>query len=85
MARRTMGGLLAAALLLGLLSVVPMVADASSAGRDGDASAAASPTLDASGAPFDPQPLVLLLVAGLIGGMGVLAREPVPERSHSRR
>lgn len=86
MARRTIGGLFAAALLLGLVALVPMVADASSSASAGaGAPVDASPMLEAADAPLDPQPLVLLLVAASIGAMGVLSREPATQRSRARR
>jgi hypothetical protein len=86
MARRTISGLFAAAMLLGLVALVPMVADAGGGAAAGTGTpAVASPTLAATDVPLDPQPLVLLLVAGSIGAMGVLSREPVAERSRARR
>jgi len=88
MARRAIGGVLLTGILLGLVAVVPVTASArDGAGAVGDAAVGAA-TLTPSTtpeAPIDASPLVLLLVACGIGSMGVLVREPVPERRRTRR
>lgn len=86
MARRIVGGLAAAGLLLGLVTVVPVVADAASGATqvDGAVDAVAAPSLTTE-TPFDPGPLILLLVSGGIGAMGMLSRPVEPVRDRARR
>ena len=88
MARRAIGGVLLAGILLGLVAIVPLTASArDGAGPAGDAVVAAAtvtPPATPEG-PIDAGPLVLLLVACGIGSMGVLVREPVPEQRRTRR
>jgi hypothetical protein len=85
MARRSIGRILATAILLGLVGLVPVVADAASGGLVGEvgvagaAGTAANP--DTTEAPFDPGPLMPLLIAGGLGSMAVLSREPDRDRT----
>jgi hypothetical protein len=88
MARRAVGRILSVAILLGLVAFAPLVANAATGALSGAASpdaVAPSTPIDTPETPFDARPLVLLLVAGGIGSMGALVREPVPERGRTRR
>ena len=85
MARRAVGGVLAIG-VLALLAIVPVAADAASApGPDAVSSAPAAAALQPQPDPVDTGPLVLLLVAGGLGSMGILAREPEGAPARSRR
>lgn len=79
--RRAVGGVLATGMLLGLVGIVPVVADAATRATPeaGVAKAAPAPGRTTE-LPFDSGPLVLLLVAGGMGTMGLLSREPASGR-----
>ncbi len=84
--RRAVGGVLAMGMLLGLVGLGPVVTDASSRSTSTAAATTAAPTPGTTNpAPFDSGPLVLLLVAAGLGTMGLLSREPAPDRRAARR
>ncbi len=85
--RRAVGGVLATGVLLGLVGLVPVVAQgATRMTGEANAPAAAAPaTGTGSELPFDSGPLVLLLVAGGLGTMGLLSREPTSVRRPASR
>jgi hypothetical protein len=65
--------------LLGLVGLVPVVAQgATRTTSDAGAPAAAPAPGSSSQLPFDSSPLILLLIAGGVGTMGLLSREPAP-------
>jgi hypothetical protein len=72
--------------LLGLVGLVPVVADAATrATTDRGAPEAAAVPANTGELPFDSGPLILLLVAGGVGTMGLLSREPTPVGHSPRR
>ena len=83
-----MGGVLAAGVLLALVSLVPVVEAVTSAGAPaasvaGPASVAGAPSAMAvanAEMPVDSGPIMLLLVAAGIASMGLLSREAGPSR-----
>lgn len=84
MARRVVGAVLASGVALGVVGLLPMVANAVTAPAPDAGQPAAAASLPApADIPFDSSSLVLLLVAGGIGTMGFLSREPLPEREPS--
>jgi hypothetical protein len=84
--RRATGGVLAMGTLLGLLGLVPVVtAAATRTTTDSGAAPAAAAPVNPAELPFDSGPLVLLLVAGGVGTMGLLSREPAPVRRPAPR
>ncbi|MHB8960976.1 MAG: hypothetical protein ACYDAN_15300 [Candidatus Limnocylindrales bacterium] len=84
--RRALGGVLATGMLLGMVDLVPVVAEgATRATTDASVPAAAPAPGSSSELPFDSGPLVLLLVAGGLGTMGLLSREPAPLRRPASR
>jgi len=88
MATRAVRRVFSAGILLGLIAFVPVVANAANAAVSSVATPAvtvASTSIGTPETPFDARPLVLLLVAGGIGSMGALVREPVPEGRRTRR
>lgn len=85
-ARRAVGGVLATGTLLALLGLVPVVADAATrATTGGSADQSAPGARSTTPPPADSRPLVLLLVAGGMGTMGLLSREPEPGDRAARR
>jgi hypothetical protein len=88
MASRAVRKVLSVGILLGLIAFVPVMANAATRAGSGATATdvtAASTSIDTPETPFDTGPLILLLVAGGIGSMGALVREPVPERRRARR
>ena len=86
MTRRAIGGVLAAGALVALVGVLPVVADAASGTvATTGVEDAATASLVTTDTPIDSGPLVLLLIAGGIGSMGLLSREPAPAGSRTRR
>jgi hypothetical protein len=84
--RRAVGGVLAMGTLLGLLGLVPVVTEAATrATTDTGAAPAAATPINPAELPIDSRPLVLLLVAGGVGTMGLLSREPAPVRRPAPR
>jgi hypothetical protein len=84
--RRAVGGGLAVGTLLGLVSLVPVAAQGATRATAGTRTPAAAPAAVRAGElPPDSGSLVLLLVAGGLGAMGLLSREPAPVRHAARR
>ncbi len=85
MRRRAACRILAIGMLLGPFALAPVSADAAS----GTASVSNAPVVAAAlvgdtDAPFDPGPLVLLLIAAGLGSMALLSRQVVPEAAEAR-